>query len=209
MQLGAFSGAIYTFCNWFYRLAFVNVLWILFTILGLGIFGIFPATIAMLATLRKYINQQEVSVFSTFWYYFKNEFIQANKLGAVITLIGIVLYINIQFIQTTDAALSQFIYVSSIIMSGFYFLVICYLLASYVEFDLTIKTHIKNSVLIAIYNPLASLFIIFGFAAVYYAITFISGLGFFFSISLLGLVVLSSANLAYRKVEKKQAALQA
>ncbi|WP_163539705.1 DUF624 domain-containing protein [Gracilibacillus sp. YIM 98692] len=208
MQLGAFSGAIYTFCTWFYRLAFINVLWILFTILGLGIFGFFPATIAMLATLRQYINQQEVAVFPTFWQYYKREFIQSNKLGVVIMAIGLILFINIQFIRTTDIAISEFIYISAIIISCFYFLVICYLLASYVEFDLNVRTHIKNSILIAMYNPLASLFIIFGFAAVYYAVTFISGLGIFFSVSILGMVILSSAKLAYRKIEKKQSALQ-
>ncbi|SHN22425.1 YesL family protein [Gracilibacillus kekensis] len=207
MQLGTFSNSIYTLCTWFYRLAYVNVLWILFTILGLGIFGLFPATIAMLATLRQYINKKDVPVYSTFWKYYKDEFVKSNKLGAVIMLIAIILYINTQFIKTTDLSISEFMTVTSIIMSCFYFLVICYLLASYVEFDLNVKTHIKNSILIAMYNPLPSLYIIFGFAAVYYALTYISGLGFFFSVSILGLVVLSSAKLAYRKIEKKQTAL--
>ena len=59
-----------------------------------------------------------------------------------------------------------------------------------------------------IYNPLSSLFIIFGFAAVYYAVTFLSGLGFFFSGSLLGLVILSSTRLTYRKIERNQTKLE-
>lgn len=208
MQLGAFSGSIYSLCTWFYRLAYINVLWIIFTIAGLGIFGFFPATIAMLATLRQFIHKKDVSVFPTFWSYYKSEFIKSNKLGTVITVVGFILYINISFLQTTEADFSQFLYTTSILMSGFYFLVICYLLASYVEFDLDIKTHIKNSILIAIYNPLASLSIIFGFAAVYFAVTFISGLGIFFSISILGLVIQSSAKIAFQKVERKQANLQ-
>ncbi|MEH7250744.1 hypothetical protein V7111_01245 [Neobacillus niacini] len=50
---------------------------------------------------------------------------------------------------------------------------------------------------------------IFGFAAVYFAVTYLSGLGFFFSISILGLVILSSANLAYKKIQRKQEKLSA
>ncbi|MCK0473209.1 YesL family protein [Halalkalibacter sp. APA_J-10(15)] len=209
MQLGAFSGAIFAFCTWFYRLAFINILWILFTVLGLGILGFFPATIALLSTLRQYINQQEVAIFSTFWSYYKQEFIKSNKIGAFIIIIALILFSHIQFFRTTDIAVSELLYISSIIVSCFYFLVICYFLYSYVEFEIHVKTHIKNSLLIAIYSPLASLYIIFGFCAVYFANAFIPSLSIFFSVSILGLVILSSAKLAYRKIEKNQSIPQA
>lgn len=208
MQLGAFSGAIYTFCNWFYRLAFINVLWLISTLLGLVLFGFFPATVAMLATIRQFIKKNEVNTLSTFWNYYKKEFVESNKVGAIIVIVGFILYVNINFLQVNHTDISQFFYVSSIILLCLYFLIICYILASYVEFDQDIKTHIKNAILIALYNPLASLFMIFGFAAVYYAVTFISGLGIFFSASILGLVILSSANIAYRKVERKKDKLE-
>lgn len=202
LQLGAFSGPIYAFCTWFYRLALINLLWFVFTLFGLILFGLFPATIAMLATLRQLMKKNEVSVINTFWYYYKKEFINSNKLGAVIAVIGFILFINLNFLQMNQTELSQLLYFSSILMSCLYFLIICYLLASYVEFDQRLRAHIKNSVLIAIYNPLASLIIIFGFAAVYFAIAFIPGLGIFFSVSILGLVILSAANIAYRKVNR-------
>src|SRR5436190_181234 len=145
MQLGSFSNAVYTFCDWIARLAYINLLWILFTLSGFVVFGFFPATIAMLATLRQFIRKNHPPVF----------------------------------------------------------LIICYTMASYVEFEQPIVTHIKNALLITISSPLPSLYIIFGFAAVYFAVTYLSGVGFFFSISILGLVILSSANLAYKKIAIK------
>jgi uncharacterized membrane protein YesL len=204
MQLGSFSNAIYTFCDWLTRLAYINLLWILFTFRGFVIFGFFPATIAMLATLRQFLLKNNPPVFQTFSQYYKKEYFNSNKLGLVIVMIGFLLYMNINFIQYTPNQLSFFLFYSSMIMTCIYFLVICYTMASYVEFDQPLGTHMKNALLLTIYSPLPSLFIIFGFASVYFAVSNISGFGFFFSVSLLGLVILSSANLAFKRIARKQ-----
>ena len=209
MQLGSFSNAVYTFCEWIARLAYINLLWILFTLGGFVVFGFFPATIAMLATLRQFIRKNHPPVFQTFWQYYKKEFFNSNKLGLIIGVIGLILFMNIRLLQSTSNDMSSFLFYSSIIMSGIYFLIICYTLASYVEVDQPLGTHLKNALLITISNPIPSLFIIFGFAAVYFAVTYLSGLGFFFSVSILGLVILSSANLAYKNILKKQEKLSA
>jgi uncharacterized membrane protein YesL len=209
MQLGSFSNAVYTFCDWIARLAYINLLWILFTLGGFVVFGFFPATIAMLATLRQFIRKNHPPVFQTFWQYYKKEFFNSNKLGLIIGVIGLILFMNIRLLQSTSNDMSSFLFYSSIIMSGIYFLIICYTLASYVEVDQPLGTHLKNALLITISNPIPSLFIIFGFAAVYFAVTYLSGLGFFFSVSILGLVILSSANLAYKNILKKQEKLSA
>jgi uncharacterized membrane protein YesL len=209
MQLGSFSNAVYTFCDWIARLAYINLLWILFTLGGFVVFGFFPATIAMLATLRQFIRKNHPPVFQTFWQYYKKEFFNSNKLGLIIGVIGLILFMNIRLLQSTSNDMSSFLFYSSIIMSGIYFLIICYTLASYVEVDQPLGTHLKNALLITISNPIPSLFIIFGFAAVYFAVTYLSGLGFFFSVSILGLVILSSANLAYKNILKKQERLSA
>jgi uncharacterized membrane protein YesL len=204
MQLGSFSNAVYTFCDWVARLAYINLLWLLFTLSGFVIFGFFPATIAMLATLRQFIRKNHPPVFQTFWHYYKKEFFNSNKLGLILVGIGLILFMNIRFLQSTSSEMPSFLFYTSVIMSGIYFLIICYTLASYVEVEQRLGTHLKNALLITISNPLPSLFIIFGFAAVYFAVTYLSGLGFFFSVSTLGLVILSSANLAYKNILKKQ-----
>jgi uncharacterized membrane protein YesL len=204
MRLGSFSNAVYTFCDWLARLAYINVLWFLFTLGGFVIFGFFPATIAMLATLRQFLLKNNPSVFQTFWQYYRKEFMSSNKLGFVMVVIGFILYVNINFLQSTPSGISGFLFYSSMIMSCIYLLVICYTLASYVEFEQSLKTHFKNALLITIYSPFPSFLLVFGFVSVYLAVTTISGIGFFFSVSLLGLVILSSANLAYKRIAKKQ-----
>ena len=115
MQLGGFSGGIYSLCNWFVRLAYINILWILFSLAGLVIFGFFPATIAMLATLRQYLQKNDPPVFKTFWNYYKTEFFASNKLGAIIVVIGLILFINTNFLQSTSGTMSEILYYPTII----------------------------------------------------------------------------------------------
>ncbi|UOQ49862.1 DUF624 domain-containing protein [Gracilibacillus caseinilyticus] len=201
MQFGTFTNSIYTFCNWFARLAYLNLLWICFTLIGGIILGFFPATIALLATLRQFLKGNSPAIRSTFWGYYKEEFWRSNRLGGLVASICLLLFINFFFLQPAD---SFYVLYTWIIMCCLSVLVICYTLALYVEFEQTLTMLIKNGILLTLYNPVPSLFIIFGFSAVYFVITNIPGTGFFFSASILGLVVLSSANLAYRKVERKQ-----
>lgn len=201
--------SIYTFCVWFYRLAFINLLWIFFTILGLGLFGSFPATVALLATIRQLLNQNEGSIIKTFWTFYKEEFVKSNVVGLSVILLSLILISNIQFLQTMSTGISQAFYLATIIIACFFLLVVCYFLSLYVEFQAPFKTHLKNAVLLAIYNPVASLTMIFGFVGVYFLVSFISGIGLFFSMSALGLVVLLSAKLAFRKVNQDDGVAEA
>lgn len=60
-------GGIYHISNWIMRLAYVNFLWILFTLAGFIVFGFFPATIATFAVVRKWIfDTTDIPIFTTF-----------------------------------------------------------------------------------------------------------------------------------------------
>src|SRR5690625_6342583 len=49
-------GGFYTLANWIMRLAYVNILWIAFSLVGIIILGFFPATIGMFTVIRKWIQ---------------------------------------------------------------------------------------------------------------------------------------------------------
>lgn len=204
MHLGTFSGGIFSFFDFLYRLAYLNILWIGFTLLGGVVFGFFPSSVALLSVLRQLIQKKEPNIFSTFWGYYKKEFINSNKIGMIIGIVGFLIVFNLNFLQQNPINQAPWLVYPMIIIGYMYLLFICYLLASYITYEQTLRNHIKNSILIMFYNPLPSLFMIFGFAAVYYALIWIPSIGFFYSASLLGLVILSSATLAYQKIENKQ-----
>ncbi|MBJ4025770.1 DUF624 domain-containing protein [Salmonella enterica subsp. enterica serovar Derby] len=55
------ANGFYRFCEWLMRLAYLNLLWIGFTLAGAVIFGLAPATAAMFAVTRQWTLGKTVS----------------------------------------------------------------------------------------------------------------------------------------------------
>ncbi|BDG36084.1 DUF624 domain-containing protein [Saccharococcus caldoxylosilyticus] len=55
MPSGLLDGKLYRVCEWITRLACINILWMLFTLAGLIVFGIAPATVALFTIVRKWL----------------------------------------------------------------------------------------------------------------------------------------------------------
>lgn len=80
----------------FWKLVYLNILWILFTLLGLGLLGVGPATYA----LTKYFDQwfrlkNEPPVFKTFWMYYKERFKQSVFVSWILLAVSYVLIVNL------------------------------------------------------------------------------------------------------------------
>lgn len=89
MEMSRLLTGIYNLCKWITHFAYLNLLWIIFTLIGGVILGIIPSTVAMFAIARKTaMGEEDISVIKTFWSTFRTEFIRANGLGLKITLIG-------------------------------------------------------------------------------------------------------------------------
>src|SRR5690625_4426503 len=98
MQPTGTWGGFYKFGQWIIRLIWLNTLIIVFTLMGLILFGIMPTTIAAFATVRKWIQKNtEVPLFQTFFYYYKKNFITGNILFAVLFNSGFILSIVIKY----------------------------------------------------------------------------------------------------------------
>lgn len=94
-------GKVDIILRWVTRIAYVNILWLVFTLLGLVAFGLFPATTAMLSISRKWLaGEVDFPYFKTFVQAFKADFIKANGLGWILTVIGGVLFLNYQILQS-------------------------------------------------------------------------------------------------------------
>lgn len=206
MKLGGLSGGLFTFCIWFSRLALLNLLWFFFTMLGLVIFGIFPATVAMLETLKKCMEKQEPFILKTFWKSFKREFFKSNILAVIFMAVLSLCYLHFTLSSALGGSLGTLFVIISYLFISMVLLITCHVLSSYVEYELSVKHHIKNGILLFISSPLANLVLVFGSVTVYLIHSFIPGSAFFFSASLLGLVIISSNHLSFKKVKKHQLA---
>ena len=63
----AFHEKFNRFGEWVIRLVILNVLWLGFSVVGLGILGVFPSTSALFSVLRKwFIGQEQVKITRSF-----------------------------------------------------------------------------------------------------------------------------------------------
>jgi uncharacterized membrane protein YesL len=85
---------IYRICIWISKLAYINLLWILFSLIGLVVLGITPSTVGIFAVVRKWLREgiDHTPILQTYWTTYKKEFWRANLLGFVFLIIGIILY---------------------------------------------------------------------------------------------------------------------
>lgn len=87
--------------NWCFNIVLLNILWIVSSMTGLLIFGLFPATAAVFSVLKKMIMEDEnAAVLSPFFKTFKSEFIKSNVIGYIFLIIGSILYVNLRIIES-------------------------------------------------------------------------------------------------------------
>ncbi|KXG10840.1 hypothetical protein AT864_01431 [Anoxybacillus sp. P3H1B] len=210
MRSGLLDGKLYRICEWITRLAYINILWLLFTALGAIVFGIAPATVALFTIVRKWLlfHDDSVPVFKTFIQTYKKEFLRANRMGLLLMVVAYMIYIDMLYIAQVSAAWQLPFSVALLIVSIFYVVTLLYVFPIYVHYELRFWQYIKYSFLIGMTNPFMTLVMLISLGLLLIVFMSIPGLIPFFSISLFSLIVMGSALWTFRKMEEKQAAWQ-
>jgi len=185
------------------ELAYINLLWIFFTLVGLIAFGIFPATAAMFAVVRKLIRDEEkFKILPTFWTLFRTDFLKTNGFGLIFLVIGYCFYYNFYFLQLNSGELQFlfpvliFILISSIITLLFFFPV-------YVHFNLKFFQYLKQSFLIAITSPIEVITIGTLAGAIYFVATLFPGIIPLFPGSVFAYIATLISFKSFARIEKK------
>ncbi|MCA0991352.1 YesL family protein [Pseudalkalibacillus hwajinpoensis] len=200
MRIKLGDGMIYQLTECVMKLAMLNILWIFFFIIGFGVFGLFPATIALFSVARKWIKRESSgSLFNSFWSVYKLEFIRGNLFGLFFMVMGYVLYVDVRFFRAEES----FIMLSfSIILLCVYAIVLLYFFPVYVHYDLKFLQYLKQSLFISVIYPLRTLLMGLGMTGVGSLLVFFPGLIPFFSISLVALVLMYISNTTFMKLEE-------
>ncbi len=159
------------FAEWFSRLAYINLLWILFTIVGLVLLGFIPATVAMFTVIRTWLKgnlNPPNTVFQLFWKTYKQEFIRSNLIAFIPFVLGYILYIDIFVFEFPDTMLMQSVQFIIYVLSIYYLLAISFFYPIYVEFQLKWLQFLKMLFLMPFVAPFRGLtMIIIGYGIVY------------------------------------------
>ncbi len=77
--------------DWVYILVLINILSILATLVGVGVFGFFPAWMTAHQLIKRRLNHEDFPLLKTFFETFKSYFWKANILGYILVTLGLVI----------------------------------------------------------------------------------------------------------------------
>lgn len=163
MEIGGWAGRLIQAGDWMVRLCCLNGLWILFTLLGFGIFGLFPATVGVFAVIRKWrTTSEEVPLFRTFWRLYRSSWVESNLLMIGFALMGWALAMDFRLVRMLDGPMLFMAQSFLIAASAVTFVALLYLFPVVAHFRLTVGRYVLQSFLLVLARPAESL----GMAAV-------------------------------------------
>ena len=195
---------LYRFAEWVQRLVFGNLLWVIFTLLGLVLFGFMPSTIALFNLTNEWIKgNKNIPIFKTFWQGYKSNFLRGNLLGLFLVLMGFILYFNFNYYQQ-QSGLSYFLAFIVILLFVLFFLILFYIFPIYVNYkNLSLYHMVKNALLISLLSPLQTLMMFGAIILLYFGFMLLPALLPFLSVSSLVFIIMWSASQSFAKVEQK------
>ncbi|TPE70354.1 YesL family protein [Halalkalibacterium halodurans] len=171
--------------RWIVQIAAINLLWFYYTLIGLCIGGVFPATLAALGVSRKWImGNTDINIRKTFKQIYREEFLRSNLMGWFLTIIGGILYLNYLAIRNASEELLFVIPFAFYFILFFYIIVVLWVFPLLAHYQTTWFAYIRHAIIIGLTNmhyTLASGLVVF--SVVYFSLDF-PGLIPFFSVSL-------------------------
>ncbi|KKI91710.1 hypothetical protein WQ54_13415 [Bacillus sp. SA1-12] len=198
----------YRLLEWIMWLVYINLLWVGSVLLGLIVFGVFPATVAMFTVIRHLIIKDATGkqIFKTFVFTYKREFLKSNGIGIIMTSIGYFLYLDFLFIRNITG-FSYYVFYTGLIFVGILYLItLLYILPVYVHYELKFFQYFKHAILIGIVSPFMTVGIIIGLTLLYFLLVSIPGLIPFITSSIIALIIMVCSLVVFNRLDYKQRA---
>ncbi|ARK30082.1 hypothetical protein BkAM31D_09565 [Halalkalibacter krulwichiae] len=202
--MGGVAGGIYKVCDWLMKLAILNLIWLLFVVMGLGLFGVFPATVAMLNVLKCWVRKEECKTFSYFASVYKQSFVKVNLLMIMTVAVGAVLMINVVIVQAMEGLLRVFVQYGMVFLLLLYSIVALYIMPVFSHRPQGVWATIKRAFVISFLHPVRTGVFVAGLGLIYLVIRSIPGMIPFYGASLIGMwTILMIMPILDEKEEKK------
>ena len=175
------SGFIYNVTEWITKFAYLNLLWIFFTLIGGVLFGFFPATIAMFAITREWLKgNTDKPIFKSFWEYYRGDFLKSNFLGLFIVIVGIIITADIIYIQANNNTFLNWTYIPLFAFMFVFIMLLFYIFPTFVHYDIKVGQVIKNATLIMLINPINTFLIFLCLVPLFFIMKTLPALAFIF-----------------------------
>jgi len=187
------------------KLAYINLLWILFIGSGLVLFGFMPATVAMFAVVRKWFRKEtEIPIWKTFVSVYKSELLTSNIYGLVFVVAGAMIYLDYYLILNLDGVIRIVATSILLLISCLYLITLLFFFPVYVHYQLKFMGYLKYSFFLGVLNIHILLLVVLGLAADTFLLLYIPGLLPFFSGVSVACILMSSSILIFQRLQKQE-----
>lgn len=201
---GAFKW-FYDAGNWLFKLMYLHLLWAVFTLAGLIVLGLFPATAGVFSVIRKWVDRDyDISIYQTFMETYKSSFLKINGIGYVMVFIG--LFLQFDYLISKQLVGSLFIHIVLLIFILLYFLTLFYLFPLFVHVELKPLQYIKQSLFLMLASPLHSFGIILSIIVIYYLFVFLPVVLIMLGVPLVAYPMMHLFHHAFNRVQQKKSA---
>jgi len=203
--VNGFVNVVYGVSHRVIRVVYINLLWFTFTLLGLILFGFFPATFAMFAVVRSETisERQDKSIFKLYWKAYVEYFVKINIIGWLYVLILFVLLLEIDFISEYN---NNFLNVFLVPLLTLIVILCCTLLFIFpfhVHYRGGILDSFKVSFLTMLLNPILTFSMLFAILIVFLINLYIPISAVFFSGSVYAFIIMNVSLIGFKKIERR------
>lgn len=191
------SKLLFWLMEWFMRLAYVNCIWLLFS---LPVITLPQSTVSLFTVTGKWIQgETDIPVFKTFYGAFKNNFWKSLQLGVVLLLLISLLYIDFTILQTETSS------VFLVLRYGLYVLIILFLITIFYVFPVYLKWGLPwykclfVALMVGLSHPVLTFLVICSSLFTMFIFLFWPGIGLFFAGSLNALLISKVVDLRFEK----------
>ncbi|MCE7793925.1 DUF624 domain-containing protein [Salipaludibacillus sp. CUR1] len=196
MEKGKVYGAIETFSAALYRLTLINFLWIIFSLAGLVIAGIAPATAAAHAATQRWVKNEEIEgkIVKYFWMDYKKYFVKSNMVWGFLLITGSILYADFYFIFRLDSSFAPMLLGLGIFLLVLYLIIFFYSIPLLIHLKMRVWESIKYAFIFGFSSPVLTVSGIGSFFVIQYLLFQFPVLYLFFSISIFSYITMNVVN---------------
>ncbi|HLR64378.1 MAG TPA: YesL family protein [Pseudogracilibacillus sp.] len=156
------ANGFYAFSQLIARYTYISILWVLFTLMGLILFGVTPATVGMFAVVRKWVQKdRDIPIFKTYWEEYKKNFVKANILGLILMAAGYFISIEYLVLRTQTGSMYFMANIFVIAQMVFYLIILLYFFPIYAHFNIEkLIDYFKWPFIIGIIHPILTVLLI-------------------------------------------------
>ncbi|KMK74400.1 YesL family protein [Alkalihalobacillus pseudalcaliphilus] len=204
MELSGIWGGFYRVSLRVSKMAYANALWVLFSLLGLIVLGIAPATVALFSITKDWAKKDwDQPVFQTFWQTYKTEFFRANGVGWAFFVIGFLIYWNFTLFAGASIVMMvirAFLLMVTVLFAGTLLL----FFPTYVNFHLKGLARVRAALMMACGHPLHVVLLMASIVALQAVFMYLPGLIIFFAAATIAYVISWFAHHIFEAMKKKQ-----